>query len=220
MLTIKELFFGWDNDNLFENLSADFTESELIQLKGENGVGKTTLLQLISGMIPHFNRGKTLKGDILLNGSSVIVNPPKTFFPEIAFIPSNNIDLFLITDCLMHDILLTQSLLKINQKTVENKISDFYQFFPSTQEIINDLYERLSPNYKIVALTFIYYLQGAKLFLFDEVLNGFTKNEIESWYSFFNFLISQNCSVIFVGHHLTSDGLTTWLLKNKKVMLL
>jgi len=90
MLTIENLFFAWDKQYLFENLSCQFNEMEIIQLRGENGAGKTTLLQLISGMIPHFNRGSVLKGDILLNGESVIKHSPKTFFPRIAFIPSIN----------------------------------------------------------------------------------------------------------------------------------
>lgn len=217
MLTIEKIFFAWDKEYLFENLSCQFSESEIIQIKGENGAGKTTLLQLISGMIPHFNRGKILKGDILLNGKSVIKNSPKMFFPGTAFIPSTNIDFFLLTDCLKHDMLLSSSMQKINQKTVDKKLAEFFKFFPSINEINEELYERLTFNQKMLALTFVYYLQGAKIYLFDEVLNGFSKSEIETWYSFFEFLSSQYCSIAFIDHHLKSNGFTSWLLKNKKI---
>lgn len=217
MLTIEKIFFAWDKEYLFENLSCQLKASEIIQLKGENGAGKTTLLQLISGMIPHFNRGKILTGNILLNGKSVIKNSPKIFFPGTAFIPSTNIDFFLLTDCLKHEILLSYSVLKINQKTVDKKLAEFYQFFTSLSEINEEPYERLTLNQKLLALTLVYYLQGAKIYLFDEVLNGFSKNEIETWYSFFEFLRSQNCSTLFIDHHLKSSAFTSWLLKDKKI---
>jgi len=217
MLTIEKIYFAWDKEYLFENLSCQFSESEIIQIKGENGVGKTTLLQLMSGMIPNFNRGKNLKGDILLNGKSVIKNSPKMFFPGTAFIPSTNIDFFLLTDCLKHEILLSSSMQKINQKIVDKKMTEFYQFFTSANEIIEEPYEILTFNQKLLALTLVYYLQGAKIYLFDEVLNGFSKGEIETWYSFFEFLRSQNCSIAFIDHHLKSNSFTCWLLKNKKI---
>ena len=219
MLTIKNIFFAWDKDYLFENISCQLSESEIIQIKGENGTGKTTLLQLISGMIPHFNQGKVLKGDILLNGKSLTKNSPKMFFPEIAFIPTTNIDFFLLTDCLKYEILLSFSMQNISQKIVDKKMAEFYQFFPLLKEIIDEPYERLTFNQKLLALTFVYYLQGAKIYLFDEVLNGFSKSEIETWYLFFEFLSSQNCSVAFIDHHLKSNNFKGWLLKNKKIKI-
>jgi len=218
MLTIENLFFAWDNEYLFENLSCRFNDSEIIKLEGDNGSGKTTLLQLIAGMIPHFNRGKILKGDVLMNGKSVINNSPKNFFPTVAFIPSTNIDFFLLTDCLKHEILLSQSILKLNQEA-DKKLKKFYQFFPSLNEVNYEPYERLTFNQKLLALTLIYYLQGAKLFLFDEVLNAFSKSEIDTWYSFFDFLRSNKSSMVFVDHHLKSDNYLTWLLKNKKILV-
>ena len=219
MLTIENLFFAWDKEYLFENLSCRFNESEIIKLEGENGAGKTTLLQLIAGMIPHFNRSKILTGDILINGQSTIINSPKNFFPEVAFIPSTNIDFFLLTDCLKHEILLSQSILKLNKETADKKLKEFYQFFPSLNKVNYEPYERLTFNQKLLALTLIYYLQGAKLFLFDEVLNGFSKSEIDTWYSFFDFLRSKKSSIVFVDHHLKAGNYLTWLLKNKKILV-
>jgi len=216
-LTIENLFFAWENNYLFEDISCQFNDSEIIQIKGENGVGKTTLLQLISGMIPHFNRGKILKGNISLGGKSVIKNSPKIFYPATAFIPSTNIEFFLLTDCLDHEIILSSSMQKINQKTVGKKLAEFNRFFASLNEIKEIPFENMAFNQKLLALTFVYYLQGAKIYLFDEILNGFSESEIQSWYSFFEFLRAQNCSILFIDHHLKSNGYTNWLLKNKKI---
>ena len=108
-------------------------------------------------------------------------------------------------------------MLKINQKTVDKKLAEFCQFFSSIKEIYEEPYQRLTFNQKLLALTFVYYMQGAKIYLFDEVLNGFSKREIEIWYSFFEFLRFQNCSIVFIDHHLKSNDFTSWLLKNKKI---
>ena len=116
--------------------------------------------------------------------------------------------------------MLSSSILKINKKTIHKKVTEFYQFFTSLNEIIEEPYERLTFNQKLLALTLVYYLQGAKIYLFDEILAGFSQSEIENWISFFAFLCSQNCSTIFTDHHLNSNGFPSWFLKNKKIEII
>jgi ABC-2 type transport system ATP-binding protein len=51
MITIKELTFWYSKRNLvFENLSLQLKEGHIYGLLGKNGVGKTTLLKLITGL--------------------------------------------------------------------------------------------------------------------------------------------------------------------------
>jgi len=51
MITIKELTFWYSKRNLvFENLSLQLNEGHIYGLLGKNGVGKTTLLKLITGL--------------------------------------------------------------------------------------------------------------------------------------------------------------------------
>ena len=50
MITINNLDFSYKNVTVFRNISLEFKEGCVYGLLGENGVGKTTLLKLMSGL--------------------------------------------------------------------------------------------------------------------------------------------------------------------------
>ena len=50
MITINNLDFSYKNVAVFRNISLEFKEGCVYGLLGENGVGKTTLLKLMSGL--------------------------------------------------------------------------------------------------------------------------------------------------------------------------
>ena len=50
MIAIKDLEFSYGKKSVFKNISLDFEKGHIYGLLGENGVGKTTLLKLISGL--------------------------------------------------------------------------------------------------------------------------------------------------------------------------
>lgn len=218
MLKIENLTFGWQQETLFENISGHVNQREVVQLSGENGSGKTTLLQIISGMIPHFSRGDILSGDVFINGRSILKAPPKKFFPLIGCIPSLNLDFFLLTESLRQEITLTSSILKISQNLVKKRLDEFSDFFPGITKSIDTPFKPLQFNQKIISLTFIFYLQNAQLYLFDEVMTAFSESDIQQWYSFFEWLSSIGCTILFVDHHQQAQGFSHWLLKDKNLV--
>ena len=217
VLRIENLTFGWQKEPLFENISCQFFPNDIIQLSGENGSVKTTLLHLISGLIPHFSRGELLTGDIFLNERSILKKPPKSFFPSIAFIPGINLDFFLLTESLRQEILLTSAILKTGENRVEKQLDEFSNFFPALKELMDMPFKQMQINQKIVALTFIYYLQNAQIYLFDEVMTTFSESKIQQWYSFFEWLSSYGCTTIFVNHHQQAEQFSQWILKDEKL---
>ncbi len=50
MITISNLDFGYKSQPVFKNISLSFEKGNIYGLLGENGVGKTSLLKLISGL--------------------------------------------------------------------------------------------------------------------------------------------------------------------------
>lgn len=50
MIEIKDLDFSYKSQKVFSNISLNFEKGNIYGLLGENGVGKTTLLKLISGL--------------------------------------------------------------------------------------------------------------------------------------------------------------------------
>jgi len=220
VIQIENLTFGWQQQPLFENISCQFHSKDVIQLSGENGSGKTTLLQLISGLIPHFNRGEILTGDIFINKRSILQEPPKNFFPSIAFIPGINLDFFLLTESLRQEILLTRAILKTGESWLSERLDEFSKFFPGIEQLMDMPFKQMPINYRIISITFIYYLQNARVYLFDEIMTTFPESEIQQWYSFFERLSSNGCIIFFINHHQQVEQFSQWLLKDKKLVKL
>lgn len=64
MITINNLDFSYKNVAVFRNISLEFKEGCVYGLLGENGVGKTTLLKLMSGLQSPLNGTVSIDGFI------------------------------------------------------------------------------------------------------------------------------------------------------------
>lgn len=72
MIEIKNLDFSYKNLSVFRNINIKFEPDNIYGLLGENGVGKTTLLKLISGLqCPQ-------KGSCTINGTASFLRMPAT----------------------------------------------------------------------------------------------------------------------------------------------
>jgi len=65
LLTVERLFCERDDRILFDNLSFDVKQGEVVQIEGQNGSGKTTLLRILSGLSRNF------EGDIYWKGEHI-----------------------------------------------------------------------------------------------------------------------------------------------------
>jgi len=87
MIHLDNLSFGYERNPLFSNLSLSIPAGRICGLLGKNGVGKTTLLKLISGL--RFAQS----GECLVMDSRSAARPPKLlqelfFLPEEFMLPS------------------------------------------------------------------------------------------------------------------------------------
>ena len=81
MITINNLSKSYGNNVVFKDLSFTLPQSRVIGLLGENGIGKTTLLRLIAGLILPDG------GEILIGGQKVSrhTRSATSFLPEPAY---------------------------------------------------------------------------------------------------------------------------------------
>ncbi|MDK6908191.1 ABC transporter ATP-binding protein [Aerococcus urinae] len=52
MLSVNHLSFAYQGHTVFEDISYDFSKGQVIGLMGANGTGKTTLMRILTGLIP------------------------------------------------------------------------------------------------------------------------------------------------------------------------
>ena len=76
MIELRQVSFAYDDHTVLRDLDLSVEEGELVLVSGRTGVGKSTLLGVVTGLVPRFSGG-TLRGDVLVDGRSVIHEPPR-----------------------------------------------------------------------------------------------------------------------------------------------
>jgi len=76
MITVKNVSFRYQNSEEFNVRKANLKikEGECVLLSGKSGCGKTTLLRLMNGLIPHFYGGE-IEGQVSINGMNIMETP-------------------------------------------------------------------------------------------------------------------------------------------------
>ena len=82
-ISVSQVCFGYDGQPVLAGISLDIHAGERIAILGPNGVGKTTLLKLLSGTL------SPSKGSILLDGRELHTVPRQELARKIAVVPQD-----------------------------------------------------------------------------------------------------------------------------------
>ena len=203
MLEVNSIYLYRNRKQVFNNFNLNLNKSEIIQLEGENGVGKTSLLNMISGLIsPDKGFIKICKKNIIELG--------KYRKKRFTYIPDRN--------CLKENLTVNENLkswlklsnLKTNNNTYQKALNTF-----SLNDIQGSLVKNLSQGQKKkVALTKLLFSES-KLWLLDEPLNGIDTKTIMTLKKVMIQHLKQNGSILFSSHVKSNMKLTRRIILKK-----
>ena len=184
-LEIKDISISFENKKVLENVSIDLYENELVCILGVSGAGKTTLFNIIAGLL------KPDCGNVKMNGEDITGKSGK-----ISYMLQK--DLLLPHKKIIDNVALP---LVIRGKNKAREIAKPY-FKDFGLEGTENLYpSKLSGGMKQRAALLRTYLFSSEVALLDEpfsALDAITKHKIHSWY--LNIMNKIKMSTLFITH--------------------
>lgn len=107
---------------VLRDVSLQIGEGEFVVVIGDTGVGKSTLLQLVNGTVPHFTGG-TLAGDVLIGGQSIRDHKPHDFADAVGIVPQDPAASF-VTDIVEDELAYTMECLGLDTQTMRKRIEE------------------------------------------------------------------------------------------------
>ena len=176
------------------NVSLDVYKGEILSILGENGCGKTTLMNMIAG-IYYPDSGK-----ILINGEEVIIRSPRDAFEhKIGMIHQHFklIDIFTAAQ----NVVLGIENEKYNLKSVNNRIKEMAEKYGFNINLDKKIYEMSVSEKQTVEILKVLY-RGADILILDEPTAVLTPQEIRSLFNVLKAMKDDGKSIIIITHKL------------------
>lgn len=116
------LIYPHSTKTIFENLNLEITEGELVLVIGPTGCGKSSLLRLINGLVPH-HTGGILAGDISVDGISTREVKPGGLAHLIGIVGQNPINGF-VADTVEEELAFAMEALNLPPETMRKRVEE------------------------------------------------------------------------------------------------
>ncbi len=196
-ISLQNISFSYSESNkLLTNINLNIKRGEIIGIKGRSGIGKTTLLNLIMGLL------KPNTGELLLDNTRIEKN--SELFSFVGYVPQQP---FLFQGSLLNNIVMGEESNKIDHKKIEMLIKDF-----NLSNFISNLPKGLDTKIshdslgvsggqkqRIALIRALY--ANPQLLILDEVTNQLDEALEEKILSYLKeYAISQNIAIVLVSH--------------------
>ena len=116
------LIYPNSTTTVIEDLTLEIGEGELVLVIGPTGSGKSSLLRLINGLVPHHSGG-ILAGDIIVNGISTREVKPGGLAHLIGIVGQNPINGF-VADTVEDELAFAMEALNLPNETMRKRIEE------------------------------------------------------------------------------------------------
>lgn len=163
MLKIRDLHSYYGDAHILRGISMDVPKGEVVALLGRNGMGKTTLIRSIMGLIPP----RVAKGSVSYNGEELVGLPPHAVAKKrIGFVPQGR--------RLFSSLTVVEHLKVFASKSPESlwSIQRIYDLFPRLAERKNHYGNQLSGGERQMLAVARALMLNPELLLMDEPSEG------------------------------------------------
>ncbi|MDO4690191.1 MAG: ABC transporter ATP-binding protein [Fusobacterium sp.] len=169
MIEIKNLSYSFGNSKILKDINLNVKENEIVSIIGSSGVGKTTLFNLIAGILD------IQDGEIWIDGSS-------DYKTKVAYMLQK--DLLFEHKTAIENIILPLIISKIEKKYALEEAEKILKVF-GLFEYADKYPKQLSGGMRQRIALIRTYMFKRKIFLLDEAfsaLDAITKRELHDWY--------------------------------------
>jgi energy-coupling factor transport system ATP-binding protein len=124
MISFRNVSLIYPNSEttVFENVTFQVKEGEFLLLIGATGIGKSSALKLMNGLVPH-HTGGILSGDISVDGISTRSVKPGELAHLIGIVGQNPLHGF-VTDIVEEEIAFAMESLAINESAMRKRVEE------------------------------------------------------------------------------------------------
>lgn len=169
ILDIKNLSYSFGNNPILKDINIHINENEMVAIVGSSGVGKSTLFNLIAGVL------KKQVGEITINGSN-------DYIGKVAYMLQK--DLLFEHKTIIDNVILPLIIAKVNKKEALEEGNKILKQF-NLDKYANKYPQQLSGGMRQRVALIRTYMFKRKIFLLDEAfsaLDAITKKELHKWY--------------------------------------
>ena len=169
ILDIKNLSYSFGNNPILKDINIHVNENEMVAIVGSSGVGKSTLFNLIAGVL------KKQVGEITINGSN-------DYIGKVAYMLQK--DLLFEHKTIINNVILPLIIAKVNKKKALEEGNKILKQF-NLDKYANKYPQQLSGGMRQRVALIRTYMFKRNIFLLDEAfsaLDAITKKELHKWY--------------------------------------
>ena len=199
-VSVKDLNFGYeDKKNLIKNLNIELKRGHFTALIGETGSGKTTLVDIILGLIP------PASGKLVIN-NKFEYNNFKVLNPVIGYVPQ---DIYLADAPIINNIAIGLDDEKIDINQV-NKVIELAQLGPFINKLSDGIYSKVGDRgFRIsggqrqrLGIARALY-RNPKILIMDESTNSLDETTEKAFFKDIKF-ISKNIITLLITHKISN----------------